>query len=120
MISVLGPLHSYPGHRWCFNTGIRGELRGNLKEQVFFGSYHAVLNHPFPEAYAAKVAAAINRDPVVEVWAHERWHFATLTRTIRVPEHWCLGFDAKTGFDRVCAELKSGSARIEIVQPRVS
>jgi len=94
-------MHDTP--RWSWNVGIPGELSA-LGEQLFFGAHHAVPGR-YHEAYAAKVAAAINRHPLVRIFAPKGRHFGTLQRTLRLPEHWCSGMTERAGWEMVRAEL---------------
>lgn len=108
MIVVVGPLHT--GERWCFNTSRLGDLYGPLQEQAFLGSYSRIAG-PCPEAYAAKVAATMNQNPVVEIYSADRWRVGPLQRRIRVPEHWLGTFTQTAGMTIVSAEC----ARIVLV-----
>ncbi len=100
-VVVVGPCAL--STRFTWNTAALGDLRGVLGEQAFFGSYHAAPG-PFPEAYAAKCAAAMNQDPIVEVYTADHWHLGPLLRRISVPRHWLIGIAEKIGWTMVCAE----------------
>jgi hypothetical protein len=107
-IVVVGPCA--PSRTFSWNTAAVGDLRGPLREQAFLGSYHAVPG-PFPEAYAAKCAAALNRDPIVEVYAADRWRIGALRRRLRVPDHWLESTTEKRAWAMVSAE----AARLVVV-----
>ena len=100
-IVVVGPCAT--SGTFCWNTAPIGDQRGALQEQAFLGSYHAVPG-PFPEAYAARCAAAWNQDPIVEVYAADRWQIGALRRRLQVPQQWLGSATEKQAWELVCAE----------------
>jgi len=113
MIVVLGPTHSTCEGRWAWNTAIVGDI-SPLGAQRFLGSYHAAPG-PSPEAYAAKVAARTNGCREVDVYDGAGWRIGVLRRRIRVSEQWLEDY-GEAGYARVCEEMRTGAALIEVIR----